>query len=119
MNISASNNYFNKKKEKYKESGIAICEKLGNSSLTEWSLDNIAKNDERICSQIKDLFKRWIADYEPEEILQTEPPIPTEEDLAMMKILRAKGLIPESIDCRKCLKIHILNELINNTIKLS
>lgn len=94
LNISASNNYFNKKKEKYKESGIAICEKLGNSSLTEWSLDNIAKNDERICSQIKDLFKRWIADYEPEEIPKTEPPIPTEEDLAMMKILRAKGLIP-------------------------
>lgn len=94
LNISASNNYFNKKKEKYKESGLAICEKLGNSSLTEWSLDNIAKNDERICSQIKDLFKRWIADYEPEEIPQTEPPIPTEEDLAMMKILRAKGLIP-------------------------
>lgn len=94
LNISASNNYFDKKKEKYKESGIAICKKLGNSSLSEWYLDNIVKNDEKICAQVKDIFKKWIADYEPIEVPEVEVPVPTEEDLAMMKILREKGLIP-------------------------
>lgn len=94
LNISASNNYFDKKKEKYRESAIAICKKLGNSSLPEWFLDNIEKNDEKICTQIKDLFKKWVADYEPVKAPVVEGPIPTEEDLAMMKILREKGLIP-------------------------
>ena len=94
LNISASNNYFDKKKEKYRESGIAICKKLGNSSLAEWYLDNIAKNDEKICAQVKALFKQWIADYEPVKTPAEEGPVPTEEDLAMMKILREKGLIP-------------------------
>ena len=93
LNISASNNYFDKKKEKYKESGIAICKKLGNSSLSEWYLDNIAKNDEKICAQVKALFKQWIADYEPVEKPKEEGPVPTAEDLEMMRILREKGLI--------------------------
>ena len=93
LNIAASNNYFDKKKEKYRESKIAICRKLGNSSLKEWDLDNIEENDKRICSQIKELFNKWVADYESVETTQTAP-VPTEEDLAMMKILRDKGLIP-------------------------
>lgn len=71
--------------------GILI---LGNSSLSEWYLDNIVKNDEKICAQVKDIFKKWIADYEPIEVPEVEVPVPTEEDLAMMKILREKGLIP-------------------------
>lgn len=91
LNISASNNYFDKKKEKYKESGIAICQRLGKSSLTEWVLENITKNDEKICGQLKGLFKQWVEEYEP---VEESAPIPTEEDLAMMKILRDKGLIP-------------------------
>jgi len=94
LNISASNNYFDKKKEKYRESSIAICNKLGNSSLGEWYLDNIAKNDEKICNQVKDLFKKWIADYEPVETPSEGSPVPTEEDLEMIRILREKGLIP-------------------------
>ena len=91
LNISASNNYFDKKKEKYKESGIAISKRLGQSSLNEWILENITKNDEKICGQLKGLFKKWVNDYEP---VEGSTPVPTEEDLAMMKILRDKGLIP-------------------------
>ena len=93
LNISASNNYFNKKKEKYKESNVAICKKLGNSSLKDWSIDSIVNNDERICAQIKELFKKWIADYESMVTSTTTVPVPTEEDLAMIRILKAKGLI--------------------------
>lgn len=94
QNGAASNNYFDKKKKCYIESKIAICNKLGNSSLNEWNLDNIVHNDERICALLKNLFKQWIADYEPAESTAVKVPIPTEEDLAMMKILREKGLIP-------------------------
>lgn len=47
LNISASNNYFSKKKEKYQTSNIAIIKKLGNSCLEEWNLDNISTNDKK------------------------------------------------------------------------
>ena len=93
LNISASNNYFDRKKKKYKESDIAICKKLGDSSLVEWNLTNIDKNDERICKLLKELFKKWVEDYEPVTSPQTNTPVPTEEDLKMMRILREKGLI--------------------------
>ena len=93
LNISASNNYFDKKKSKYLESNIAISKQLGNSALVEWYLDNIEQNDAMICHQIKSLFEKWVAEYDPAESISTAP-VPTEEDLAMMKILRDKGLIP-------------------------
>ena len=93
LNISASNNYFDKKKEKYKESGIAICRKLGNSSLGEWYLPNIENNDEKICAQLKDLFKKWVDEYEPVVVEHDEAPVPTAEEQAMIDMLRSKGLI--------------------------
>lgn len=93
LNISASNNYFFKKKEKYKESQIAISKKLGQSSLEDWDMDNVDTNDERICKTLKDLFKKWVEGYEPANILASDKPVPTEEELAMIKMLKEKGLI--------------------------
>lgn len=93
LNISASNNYFFKKKEKYKESQIAISKKLGQSSLEDWDMDNVDTNDERICKTMKDLFKKWVEGYEPANILASDKPVPTEEELAMIKMLKEKGLI--------------------------
>ena len=93
LNISASNNYFFKKKEKYKESQIAISKKLGQSSLEDWDMDNVDTNDERICKTLKDLFKKWVEGYEPANILESDKPVPTEEELAMIKMLKEKGLI--------------------------
>lgn len=93
LNISASNNYFFKKKEKYKESQIAISKKLGQSSLEDWDMDNVETNDEMICKTLKDLFKKWVEGYEPANILASDKPVPTEEELAMIKMLKEKGLI--------------------------
>lgn len=93
LNISASNNYFFKKKEKYKESQIAISKKLGQSSLEDWDMDNVETNDEMICKTLKDLFKKWVEGYEPANILESDKPVPTEEELAMIKMLKEKGLI--------------------------
>jgi len=93
LNISASNNYFDKKKEKYKESNIAICKKLGHSSLEEWNLTNIDTNDAKVCLMIKETFKRWIEDYEHVAQSTTSHPAATEEELAMIQSFRERGLI--------------------------
>lgn len=93
LNISASNNYFSKKKDRYKESQIVISKKLGDSSLSEWSLENILNNDSKVCEHLKGIFQKWVDDYEPVETLPCNDPIPTEEELAMMQRLRERGLI--------------------------
>lgn len=94
LNISASNNYFDKKKSKYKDSKIAICQNLGKSGLEEWGLENITENDLKVCKQIKEIFSKWIEEYEPKKDVEAESvPIPTPEEEAMIKMLREKGLI--------------------------
>lgn len=93
LNISASNGYFDKKKSKYMDSKIAITRKLGESQLNEWTLGNIEQNDIKVCCQIKNTFAQWIAEYEPKAEEMNTPPEPTAEELAMIKMLRDKGLI--------------------------
>lgn len=93
LNISASNGYFDKKKSRYKDSKIAISQKLGESPLNEWTLVNIDQNDIKVCRQIKETFAQWIAEYEPKAEEKKNPPEPTAEELAMIKMLRDKGLI--------------------------
>lgn len=67
LNISASNNYFAKKKDRYKDSKIAIIKKLGDSTLDEWNLTNIDANDTKVCEIIKSLLKAWVDEYEGKE----------------------------------------------------
>ena len=93
LNISASNNYFFKKKEKYKESQIAISKKLGQSTLEDWNMDNVDTNDAKICKTLKGLFGKWVEEYEPANVPEPNKPVPTEEELAMIKMLKEKGLI--------------------------
>jgi len=93
LNISASNNYFDKKKEKYKESNIAICKKLGDSSLAEWNLANIDNNDVKVCTMMKETFKKWIDDYEQVAQPVANQPAATEEELALIQSFRERGLI--------------------------
>lgn len=88
LNISASNNYFAKKKDRYKDSKIAIIKKLGDSTLDEWNLTNIDTNDTKVCEIIKGLLKAWVDEYEGKEYSPKTP-----EELAMIKMLKEKGLI--------------------------
>ena len=92
LNISASNNYFAKKKDRYKDSNIAIIKKLGDSTLDEWNLANIDTNDTKVCEIIKDLLKAWVDEYEGKED-SPKTPEATPEELAMIKMLKEKGLI--------------------------
>ena len=91
LNISASNNYFDKKKEKYRESSIAICKKLGKSSLGEWNLNNIVTNDEKICTLLKGLFKKWVEEYDQVETTPDNTPDLSPEELALLEKLRNQG----------------------------
>jgi len=93
LNISASNNYFDKKKEKYKESNIAICKKLGLSSLAEWNLSNIDNNDAKVCAMLKETFQKWIDDYENVVQPISNQTAATEEELALIQSFRERGLI--------------------------
>ena len=93
LNISASNNYFDKKKEKYRESNIAICKKLGLSSLAEWNLANIDNNDAKVCAMLKETFQKWIDDYEPVAQPVANQTAATEEELALIQSFRERGLI--------------------------
>jgi len=93
LNISASNNYFDKKKSKYKDSKIAISQNLGKSTIDEWNLDNIVENDLKVCEQTKNIFSQWVNDYEPVLVEADTTPTPTPEEEAMIKMLREKGLI--------------------------
>ncbi|MBO7607726.1 MAG: DUF262 domain-containing protein [Paludibacteraceae bacterium] len=90
LNISASNNYFGTKKDKYKYSGISIVRNLGTSSIDEWNLNKIAENDQKVCEQIKNTFKQWVTDYETTESGKEEP---TPEQLEMIKMFKEKGFI--------------------------
>lgn len=92
LNISASNNYFAKKKDRYKDSNIAIIKKLGDSTLDEWNLANIDTNDTKVCEIIKGLLKAWVDEYEEKED-SSKTPEATPEELAMIKMLKEKGLI--------------------------
>lgn len=92
LNISASNDYFDKKKEKYRASQIAISAKIGNSSLIEWNLDNIADEDIKIAAQVKQLFKTWVTDYESAPI-QKGKSQPTPEEQAQIERFRKLGYI--------------------------
>lgn len=92
LNVSASNNYFAKKKDRYKDSKIAIIKKLGDSTLDEWDLANIDTNDTKVCEIIKGLLKAWVDEYEGKED-SPKTPEATPEELAMIKMLKEKGLI--------------------------
>ena len=56
-------------------------------------MENVEQNDEKICKGLKELFKQWIDEYEPTVPEIKDAPIPTEEELAMIKMLKKKGLI--------------------------
>ena len=93
QNISASNNYFDKKKEKYAKSEIAICKRYANSPLRDWNLENITNNDQVICAQVRQLFQQWIEDYEPTPAEAPKQSTPTPEELALIEDFRKRGLI--------------------------
>jgi hypothetical protein len=56
-------------------------------------MDNVDTNDAKICKTLKGLFGKWVEEYEPAKVPEPNKPVPTEEELAMIKMLKEKGLI--------------------------
>ena len=62
LNIIASNGYFEKKKELYKQSKIYIVKELSESNVIDWQLEQIRERDIRLADRIIEIFDAWSAD---------------------------------------------------------
>jgi len=91
-NIKASNNYYDRKKEQYQESAIALVKNFGDSDRDSWVLADIARRDEELSNELTKLFAQWIADYEHVPAEESKP-VPTPEQEEMIRQLKAAGLI--------------------------
>lgn len=93
MNIRASNNYFDRKKEQYSKSAIAITKEFGESDRATWVPDDIVVRDKEITDQLTSLFSQWVDNYETKTLVPAKP-TPTPEQEEQIRQLRALGLIP-------------------------
>ena len=59
LNIVASNGYFSKKQEHYKKSKIVITKEMSNTTIKDWKLEEIKKNNSKIIDEIINTFKLW------------------------------------------------------------
>jgi uncharacterized protein with ParB-like and HNH nuclease domain len=57
LNIQAGNGYFGKKKERYKQSGIANVIGLSKMKQDDWTKEDIEKREKRFCSTIIEFIK--------------------------------------------------------------
>ena len=64
LNIQVRDGYFGKKREKYRNSNIAILRELSNHPSTDWGLEEIKSRDEQLKQSLIDLFTCWNDEYE-------------------------------------------------------
>ena len=87
LNIVASNGYFEKKKDLYKQSKLAIVQEFSQIHSNDWKLDQIRERDIRVSDRIVDIFDSWTLDrnYANETKL-------TEEDMEAIERVKSRGL---------------------------
>lgn len=87
LNIIASNGYFEKKKELYKQSKIYIVKELSESNVIDWQLEQIRERDIRLADRIIEIFDAWSADHAggKDQTL-------TDEERKLIESLRSKGV---------------------------
>lgn len=88
LNIIASNGYFRKKQNEYKNSTIEVTKILLTSSSTDWTLTNIEYRDTLISTEILNMLKDYASKY-----IQKENSSPTLEELAKIEEFKKKGWI--------------------------
>ena len=64
LNIEASNGYFGKKKNSYKNSKISVVVEMSESLFEDWGLNNIEARDIEISNAIQKELKKWIEEYD-------------------------------------------------------
>lgn len=92
LNIIAGNGYFVKKKKEYVISNIAITKNFGESSSSDWTLDDITERDLQVSTEVIDTLTKWKQEYNtpPGNSLHSEA---TPEELAMIEEFKKRGLI--------------------------
>ena len=92
LNIIAGNGYFVKKKKEYVISNIAITKNFGESSSSDWTLDDITERDLQVSTEVIDTLTKWKQEYNtpPGNSLLSEA---TPEELAMIEEFKKRGLI--------------------------
>lgn len=93
MNIRASNNYFDKKKEQYRTSKIAVANDLANLPKDNWLIADIDNRNKEVSKQLSDIFDNWINSFGPVAEEQPTKPTPTAEQAEMIRQLKEAGLI--------------------------
>lgn len=94
LNIVASDGYFLKKQEEYKNSKIEVTKILVTSIDNDWTLGNIKHRDQIVTSEIMDLLDKWDADYNnynPNPVNADE--VVPEAFLRQLEEYKKKGLI--------------------------
>lgn len=90
LNIIAGNGYFAKKQSEYLKSEVVITKDLARLPETEWSLSNIEQRDIKVATKVQTILGQWAKEYEKVEDKKIEP---TPEEMAMIDMLKKKGLI--------------------------
>lgn len=87
LNIVASNGYFEKKKELYKQSKIVIVKEILKFHSEEWKLGQIMERDIRVSDRIIEIFDSWSADTN--DVNKSKL---TEEDRKAIELIKTRGL---------------------------
>lgn len=91
LNIVAGNGYFKKKQNEYSASSITVTREMLSPDIHDWDLDSIVERDIRVSDEIHGILKKWDDEYKG--IPVEDKPVATEEEVAMIKHLKEKGLI--------------------------
>lgn len=120
LNIKASNDYFSKKKELYKNSKIEIVKAMGNKTATKWNISEIIKRDGEIQTRLMEIFTEWEKDYSAYKE-QIEHPVCVEQNVineavARRDFLKANDLEDELIVKDICKKFNMQEDYVLNHI---
>ncbi len=87
LNISASNGYFDKKKEIYKKSDYVIVRELAMHNSSDWRLDEVRERTIRLVDELIETFNIW---NQYNKVIE-----PSIEDLKKIEEYKEKGWINE------------------------
>lgn len=90
LNIIASNGYFLKKQESYKQSKIQLILDLSTAQ-NNWGLDEIRERDIRISDEVVAILNDW--GLNQSQFSGPAEQVPTPEEIKMIEELRRKGFI--------------------------
>ena len=91
LNIIAANNYFDKKKEEYEKSNIAIAKELSSYPSHNWSLDDISTRNIRVTDALLRIFASWDSEYD--NFSSSRKTDPTPEQLRQIEEFRRNGWV--------------------------